>query len=159
MKKKSKSIITNSSFQYKTPLRTDHSSDKINYISWRKTCLRKCVDYKCGIASTADSPESANENDHFDEIRNFMHKVTPAGVTKFGGAGMRNMFRAEDMSSVINPDEKEKGGDGLESEGNHRISIVRQSSPSALTLCLKSKMDNGEHIINNNSQEAISTSI
>ena len=116
MKKKSKSIITNSSFQYKTPLRTDHSSDKINYISWRKTCLRKCVDYKCGIASTADSPESANENDHFDEIRNFMHKVTPAGVTKFGGAGMRNMFRAEDMSSVINPDEKEKGGDGLESE-------------------------------------------
>lgn len=112
-----------------------------------------------GIASMAGSPESVNENEreetYCDEIRNFIGKVTYSGLAKFGSAA--NVFKTNDMTSIINPDddcEKEESEDCLDNEGD-----VRQSPPSALALCLKSKIDGSENMINNNSQEAISTSI
>lgn len=121
-----------------------------------------------GIASTADSPESANEAEpdaYFDEIRSFMGKVAYSGG-KFGSPP--NVYKAEDMSSIINPDEEsDDEEDDLSDEvASHDTSSQYQEdaktlaqSPSPISLCLNTKMESNGNMMNNNSQEAISTNI
>ncbi len=125
-----------------------------------------------GMASTADSPESANETEredaYFDEIRNFMGKVTYSGSGSFGSPS--SIFKTDDRTSIINPDEDFEDDDDCMSVDeiiSHDMSAAYREdctktpdqSPSPISLCLKSKLDNNDSIINNNSQEAISTKI
>lgn len=102
-----------------------------------------------GIASTADSPESSNENEredtYFDEIRNFMGKVTYSGVGKYGSQS--SVFKNQNMTSIINPDEgfegEDEDEDSLNDDVPHDMSTTYQEdcaktlrqSPSPFSLC------------------------